>query len=193
MLRNTATCYGSVARFLHWLMALWLLAAYAIIIFLKWKSTEFPLPGLNWHKVVGFSILLPYALRLAWRLYDPPPPLPATVPRWQARASHVSHALLYLLMVAMPVTGYLGNGGGVDYGIFQIPAFMRSELAARLFETLGITMQQWDKFFDTIHYGITGPYLLPALIAAHVGAALHHRFVQRDDVLRRMLPGRQAP
>lgn len=189
MLRNTASSYGSVAKFLHWLMALWLVVAYAVIIYLKWNSTEFPLPGLNYHKVVGFSILLPYALRLLWRLYDPPPPLPATVPRWQAQVSHTSHWLLYLLMVAMPVTGYLGNGGGVDYGIFQIPAFMRSESAARLFEVLGITIEQWDVFFDTIHYGITGPYLLPALIAVHVGAAIYHHSVQKDDVLRRMLPG----
>jgi cytochrome b561 len=191
MLRNTASSYGSVAKFLHWLMALWLVAAYAIIIYLTWNNTQFPVPGLNYHKVVGFSILLPYALRLLWRLYSLPPPLPATVPRWQARVSHISHWLLYLVMVAMPVTGYLGNGGGVDYGIFQIPPFMRSESAERLFEVLGITVQQWDGFFDTIHYGITGPYLLPALIAMHVGAAIYHHFVQQDDVLRRMLPGKQ--
>jgi cytochrome b561 len=100
----------------------------------------------------------------------------------------VSHWLLYVVMVAMPVTGYLGNGGGVDYGFFQIPPFMRSESAAQLFAMLGITMEQWDVAFDTFHYGIVGPYLFPALIAAHVGAALYHHYVQKDDVLLRMLP-----
>jgi cytochrome b561 len=193
VLRNTPSAYGSVAKFLHWLMALWFVAAYAIIIYLKWNNTKFPIPGLNYHKVVGFSILLPYTLRLLWRLANPPPQLPAAVPRWQARVSHVSHGLLYLIMLVMPVTGYLGNGGGVDYGVFQIPSFMRSQPAARLFEVLGITMQQWDVFFDTIHYGFTGPYLFPTLIALHVGAGLYHHFVQKDDVLRRMLPGRRAP
>ena len=171
-------------------MALWFVAAYTIIIYLKWNNTQFPLPGLNYHKVVGFSILFPYALRLGWRLYNPAPQLPATMPSWQTRASHISHWLLYLVMVAMPVTGYLGAGAGVDFGIFRIPPFMRSETAARLFDVLGITMQQFDKFFDTIHYGIVGPWLFPALIVLHVGAAIHHHVVAKDDVLRRMLPGK---
>ena len=190
MLRNTTSSWGSVAKFLHWLMALWFVAAYTIIIYLKWNNTQFPLPGLNYHKVVGFSILFPYALRLGWRLFNPPPQLPATMPRWQARASHISHWLLYVVMVTMPVTGYFGAGGGVDFGIFRIPPFMRSQTAARLYDVLGITMQQFDKFFDTIHYGIVGPWLFPALILLHVAAAIHHHVVQKDDVLRRMLPGK---
>lgn len=188
MLKNTTTSYGSVARFLHWLMALWILAAYVIIIYLTWDHTEGIVPGLNYHKVVGFTILLPLVVRFAWRLVNPVPELPASLPRWQVLASRVSHVSLYVLMLAMPITGYLGNGGGVDYGLFQIPPFMRTELAARLFDALGITVQQWDVFFDTIHYGIVGPYVFSTLIIVHAGAALWHHFVQKDAVLRRMWP-----
>ncbi len=188
MLKNTATRYGSVARFLHWLMAVWILAAYVIIIYLTWDHVEGIVPGLNYHKVVGFTILLPLVIRFVWRLFNPAPPLPATLPRWQVLASRISHGALYVLMLLMPITGYLGNGGGVDYGVFQIPAFMRTDMATRLFDALGITMQQWDVFFDTIHYGIVGPYVLSTLIVLHAGAALWHHFVQKDDVLRRMLP-----
>ena len=65
------------------------------------------------------------------------------------RLSRLTHALLYFLMIAMPVTGYLGNFGGVDYGVFRVPAFARTELGAWIFETLQITGQQWDVFFDT--------------------------------------------
>lgn len=187
---TTTRRYDGVARFLHWLMALWVLVAYAVIIYLTWNNTEFPLPGLNYHKVIGFTILVPLVIRLAWRWRHPPPPLPASLPRWQVRASKLSHTLLYVLLFLMPITGYLGNGGGVDYGLFQVPAFMRSELGLRLFDTLGITSQQWDVFFDTIHYRIVGPFIFSTLIVLHASAALYHHYVLKDEVLRRMLPGR---
>lgn len=192
MLRNTETSYGSVAKFLHWTMALWFLTAYVVIIYLTWDHTEGLIPGLNYHKVIGFTILVPLALRFAWRLRNPQPRLPATMPRWQKRVSHLSHFLLYFFMLAMPVTGYLGNGGGVDYGIFQVPPFMRTDLALWIFETFGITAQQWDVFFDTFHYRIVGPFVFSSLVILHAGAALYHHVVMKDEVLVRMLPARRG-
>jgi len=191
MLRNTRSSYGSAAKWLHWLIALWVLAAYLIILYLTSRSDAFPLPGLNIHKVVGFTILVPVLFRLAWRAINPIPDLPAHMPRWQRRVSGLSHGLLYFFLIAMPVTGYLGNGGGVDYGIFRIPPFLGSPVSAWTYETFGISDSQWDKFFDTLHYGIMGPWLFWVLIAVHAGAAIWHHFVQRDDVLKRMLPGNQ--
>ena len=190
MLRNTATSYGSVTRFLHWLMAAWIVTAYAVIIWLTWGHTEGLIPGLNYHKVIGFTILVPFIFRVVWRLCNPKPALPAGMPAWQARISRYTHFLLYFLMAAMPVSGYLGNLGGVDYGIFQIPPFARTEFASWIFSTFGITAQQWDIFFDSFHYRIVGPYLFPALVLVHAGAAIHHHLVHKDDVLRRMLPGK---
>lgn len=191
MLRNTEASYGSVARFLHWLMALWVLTAYLVITWLTWGHTEGLIPGLNYHKVVGFTILLPLAFRAAWRLTNPQPRLPATMPRWQVRLSQLSHFLLYFFMLAMPVSGYLGNFGGVDYGIFQVPPFRLTALARWIFATFAVTPEQWDYFFDTFHYRIVGPYIFSTLIVAHAGAAIYHHVVQKDDVLRRMLPGRK--
>lgn len=187
MLKNSQHAYGSVARALHWLMALWILVACVIIVWLTWDHTEGPIAGLNWHKVVGFTILLPLALRMAWRLVSPPPPLPAGLPRWQLRASIASHFLLYFLMLAMPLSGYFGNFGGVDYGFFKVPPFWQTGLAQWIFSTFGISQEQWDLFFDTFHYRIVGPWILPAAILAHAGAAIFHHVVQKDDVLRRML------
>ena len=192
MLRNTEASYGSVAKFLHWLMALWFLGAYLIITYLTWGHTEGLIPGLNYHKVVGFTILVPLVFRVIWRLTNPEPRLPDHMPRWQIRASRLSHLLLYFFMFAMPISGYLGNGGGVDYGIFHIPPFMRTGLALWIFDALGITSQQWDVFFDTFHYRIVGPYLFSTLIIAHASAAIFHHVVQKDNVLRRMLPGKPA-
>lgn len=183
--------YDNVACALHWLMALWILLAYAVIIYLTWDHIEGIVPGLNYHKVIGFTILVPLVVRVAWRLRHPPPPLP-NLPRWQVQVSRASHFLLYFFMFAMPITGYLGNGGGVDYGFFQVPPFMRTELALWLFDVLGITAQQWDVFFDTFHYRIVGPFVFSTLIVVHAGAALYHHYLRRDGVLLRMLPHRSS-
>lgn len=193
MLKNSHSAYGSVAKFLHWLMAAWIVTAYSVIIWLTWDHTEGLIPGLNYHKAIGFTILLPFVLRVAWRLCNHQPALPPGMPKWQVRLSQLSHFLLYFLMIAMPVTGYLGNFGGVDYGFFQVPGFSRTELAGWIFTTFNITPQQWDVFFDTFHYRIVGPYVFPSVVLLHAGAAFHHHFVQKDDVLRRMLPGKHVP
>ncbi len=191
MLRNIETTYGSVTKFLHWLMAAWIVTAYVVIMWLTWGHTEGLIPGLNYHKVVGFTILLPFIVRIVWRMCNPAPALPHGMPPWQARLSRLSHGLLYFLMVAMPVSGYLGNFGGVDYGIFRVPPFARTELASWMFATLDITGQQWDVFFDTFHYRIVGPYVFPTVVFVHVGAAVYHHVVLKDNVLRRMLPGKR--
>jgi len=188
MLKNSASSYGSIAKVLHWGMALWILAAYLVITWLTWGHTEGPIAGLNYHKVVGFTILVPLAFRVAWRLANPQPALPAGMPRWQRLASATSHFLLYFLLLAMPVSGYLGNFGGVDYGLFKVPPFWQTGMASWIFETFGITSQQWDFFFDSFHYRVVGPYVFPVVILAHAGAAFFHHHVQKDDVLRRMLP-----
>jgi cytochrome b561 len=188
MLQNTQSTYGSVAKMLHWTMALWFLTAYIVIIYLTWDHTEGLIPGLNYHKVVGFTILVPLVVRVVWRMRNPVPPLPIGMPQWQIIASKFSHSLLYILMFVMPITGYLGNGGGVDYGVFQVPPFMRTALAAQIFDALGITAQQWDVFFDTIHYRIVGPYVFSTLVVLHACAALFHHFLLKDNILRRMLP-----
>ena len=189
MLKNSLSTYGSVAKWLHWLIAAWVLAAYVIILYLDWRSDAFPLPGLNYHKAVGFSILIPVALRIVWRFVSPPPRLPDGMPGWQRRVSGLSHFLLYFLLLAMPLTGYFGNGGGVDYGIFRVPPFSRTALSAWLNDSAGFTFAQQDTFFDAFHYGVVGPYIFWVLIVFHAGAAVWHHVVQKDDILKRMLPG----
>lgn len=192
MLRNTGSSYGSVAKFLHWLMVLWILTAWLVITWLTWGHTEGPIAGLNYHKVVGFTILPPLLFRVAWRLLNPEPRLPEGMPQWQVLASRISHFLLYFLLFAMPISGYFGNFGGVDYGIFKVPPFWQTGIASWIFATFGIAPEQWDVFFDSFHYRVVGPYVFPAVILAHAGAALFHHLVQKDDVLRRMLPGKST-
>ena len=180
-----------MARWLHWLIAIWVLAAYLIILYLTGRSDQFPLPGLNYHKVVGFSILVPVLLRIFWRLSNPAPKLPEGMPRWQRRISGLSHFILYFLLLAMPLSGYIGNGGGVDYGFFHVTAFMNTPMAAWINDSLGIPYSQLNDFFDRFHYGIVGPCVFWVLILVHAGAAIYHHVVQKDDVLTRMLSGKR--
>ena len=191
MIRNTDMSYGSVAKWLHWLTALLVLVAYLLVFYLDFVlDGEGPLrsPIIRTHKAIGASILIFIVLRLWWRATNPSPKLPDSMPKWQVHASHVSHFSLYALLIAMPISGYLGNGSGVSFGIFAIPGFGKTAFGNWVLDLLGLTFEEWEVVFDAFHYQIVGPYVLWVIIAAHAGAAIYHHYVEKDDVLKRMLP-----
>ncbi len=195
MLRNTEVNYGSVAKWLHWIVALCFLGAYCTYYFPHWivDSHDPSDPVLRtarmYHTAIGLSVLLWASLRLFWKLTNPEPKLPA-MPSWQHRSSKIMHWLLYFFMFAMPITGWMGYGGGVNYGIFQLPSFRQSGFGQWVLETFSLEWEVWEAPWDYFHKKISGGLILWILIAIHVAAALYHHFVQKDDVLRRMLPGK---
>lgn len=194
MRHNTASSYGSVAKWLHWLTALWILAAYVLVLYLEYVlHGEGPLrsPIIRLHKAIGASVLVFVVLRLWWRIKNPSPALPESMPAWQVKISHATHFLLYAFLIAMPLSRYLGNGGGVSFGVFSIPSFPNTMLGSWLLGVLNISFEQWEVPFDYFHYKLAGPFLFWIMIAAHAGAALYHHYVEKDDVLRRMLPARR--
>jgi cytochrome b561 len=191
MLKNTELTYGSVAKWLHWLTALAFLLAYVLVYYLHWiLNSEGPLrsPIIRLHKAVGFSVLIFFLLRIYWRATNPQPKLPDDMPWWQVKGSHVSHFLLYFFMIVTPLSGYFGNGSGIDLGVFQIASMKDSAFGIWFLGLLNLSFEQWEVPFDYFHYHIAGPLLLWMLIALHAGAALYHHFVHKDDVLKRMLP-----
>jgi YVTN family beta-propeller protein len=171
--------YGTPAIALHWVIAALALAQIA----LGWWMLDLPKspPGLragwfNVHKSIGLTIGVLALARLAWRLRHPAPPLPASMPRWQARAAHASHGLLYACLIVQPLVGYLGS----SFTRYPIKYF-------------GITLPHWGwespmlkDLFSAIHLGVA--VLFTALVALHVGAALKHLLVDRDGVFQRMWP-----
>ena len=168
--------YTPVARGLHWLMA----ALIAGLLILGIYMSDLPLSPdklqlYAWHKWAGVSVFLLVWLRLAWRLGHPPPPLPATLSRRMQWAAHAGHALLYGLMIAIPLSGWLmSSAKGVPtvwFGLLTIP-----DLLARNRE-LGDLLQQLHKALNL---------LLMLTLAGHIAAALWHHFVLKDDTLRRM-------
>jgi cytochrome b561 len=174
--------YGRVAIALHWIAAALILGNLAYGLYL----VELPLSPqklryFSYHKWIGVTVLLLSAARLLWRLLHPAPPLPPTMRPWEMRLAHASHALLYVLFFAAPLSGWLFSSAAgfqtVYLGVLPIP-----DLLAKNRELADI--------LKVVHHWIN--YVLAAVIVLHTSAALKHHFVDRDDVLRRMWP-RPAP
>jgi cytochrome b561 len=171
--------YTRTAIWLHWLIAALIVAAFSLGV------TMVDIPGLtrtklkyfSWHKWLGVTIFALACVRLLWRLTHPAPPYFDSMPAWQQKAASSTHYLLYVLIIAIPISGYfysLAAGVPVVYlGILPLPVFIEADLE------LKETLQQ-------VHY-VLNMTLLGAVIL-HVAAALKHHFIDRDDVLKRMLP-----
>jgi cytochrome b561 len=176
-------CYGPVARAVHWLVA----GLAVIVVVLGWAIPEAPRETqsrdvlLVLHRSVGLLILVLMVFRVLWRLGHPAPPLPAGFPRLEALAAYADHALLYLMFLVMPLSGYLNAafaGHPVSFfGLVTIPPLLPE--SGRLSQV-------------AIAVHLTSQFLVYGLVAVHVGAALMHRFVRRNTILERMLPLRRA-
>ncbi len=175
--------YTSIAKGLHWLMALLIVGLIPLGLYMH----ELPLSPqklqlYSWHKWAGVSVFVLLLVRVAWRLAFPPPPLPSQMSRWQQKAAHAGHLALYLLMLALPVSGWLmSSAKGVQtvwFGVLPLPDLLEKD------KVLGAQLAELHEFLS---------WTLVALLAAHVGAALKHQGGDRDDVLTRMLPRSRHP
>jgi cytochrome b561 len=171
--------YGYVAQSMHWVTF-----ALLVVQVTLGKIADDLTVGLerlvvmSRHKSFGITILALAILRLAWRWIDRPPPLPA-MPGWQRFAAHVSHYGLYVLLFALPLSGWLMSSAANRpvswFGLVQLPDFVAPDKA----------LQEW--MHDAHHFLI---WTLFVLVAAHIAGALKHQFIDRDGLLFRMLPGR---
>ena len=174
--------YTRTAKSLHWLMALLLIGLLALGFYMH----DLPLSPEKlklyaWHKWAGVSAFLLVLLRLSWRLAHTPPPLPASMPRTMQLAAHAGHLLLYVLMLAIPLTGWLMSSAKgfqtVWFGVLPIPDLIGKDKAT-------------GELLALVHKSLN--LLFVAAILGHVAAALKHHFIDRDDVLTRMLPRRKG-
>lgn len=178
---NTPTkSYGRVAVALHWIVAACLLCAVILgLVIGNVEESDATEQALAVHKSFGITIFILMCGRLLWRLAHPAPPLPPTMPAHQRIAAGLIHALLYFTLLAMPITGYVAVAArGREtwfFGLFEVPQWTP---LSRLLSQNATTVHAY------------GQYLIYALLAAHIGAALYHRFVLKDDILARMLPRR---
>jgi cytochrome b561 len=170
--------YTTVAVTLHWLIALLVITQ----LTLGWTMIEIPREPVgvraswfNLHKSIGITIALLALVRLGWRWRHPAPPLPDSVPSWQRRAAAVSHALLYVCLIGMPLVGFLGStfsGYPIKYFGITLPAW-------------GYQSDELKSFFSAVHLGLA--WIFMTLIAVHVSAAMKH-VLDGDRVFWRMWP-----
>ncbi len=171
--------YTPVARTLHWItavMVLGLIPAGLLMANMPDGPTKDTIYHL--HRSTG-AVLIPILLfRLFYRLTHPPAPLPSDIPPLQQFAAHATHWLLYGLLIAQAFIGWIATSAYrapvMVFWLFELPPIWKED---RVFSEFALSVHRF--------IGIT----LAFLVAAHIGAALYHHFVRKDDVLLRMTRG----
>ncbi len=180
-----ATRYHSAAIILHWVMAVAFILMLGSGLTLEYAKLEqqFKFQLFQWHKSLGVLLLVAVALRIAVRLWQKPPALPALFKRWEVIAAHLGHFGLYALMLLMPLSGWMMVSSSpyglptIVFNLFEWPHI--PGLAAN--EAVNASAK-------TIHW--LGAWAFLALLAAHVGAVIKHYLFERENLLRRMWWGK---
>lgn len=173
--------YGGVTIGLHWLIGLMILISFSVGLYMADLSlSPFKLRLYSWHKWAGVTIFMLVLLRCMWRLTHAAPALPVDMPRWQRIAAETSHFALYALMIAIPLSGWLMSSAKgfqtVYFGVIPIPDLLQKN--KDLGETLALVHQALN-------------FTMIGIVILHAAAALKHHFIDKDDILRRMLPARK--
>jgi len=181
-LRNTPDTYGSVHKALHWLIALAVIGLATVgLIMDDMPNSPDKIKIYALHKSFGLTVLALVLLRLVWRWTNPRPVLPATMKPWEHKLAGFVHFGLYAMLLAMPLSGWLFNSAANFplkwFGLFSVPPLAGPD-------------RDLKEIAKALHYW--GFWLLAGLFTLHVVGALKHHFVDRDDVLKRMLPGKRA-
>lgn len=172
--------YTSVAQALHWITAALIFITLAVAWVMHNMPDNAPMRGLLFtlHKSIGITIFALVAVRLIWRARHAAPPLSESLPRWVRSSAGISHGLLYVVLIAMPMTGYMMSSAGAHpisfFGLFNLPTSAMKDEAA-------------EKAALFVHVGVL-QWILYLLLLVHVGAVVWHVVARKDGVLDRMLP-----
>lgn len=181
--------YSTVAVILHWLIAL---SVIALLIAGFWMGDAIRNPEtqalafevFQLHKALGLTVLVLTVARLGWRLGHKPPALPDAMPGWQKAAAHATAWAFYALLLALPLSGWVivsTSPFGLPtmwFGLFEWPHITPLAEAANALQINSAA----ENVHGLLAWGTVG------LLALHVGGALKHHFIDRDDVLARMIP-----
>ena len=171
--------YSLPAIILHWLIAFLIIGTFTLGLVMT------DIPGLtptklklfSWHKWIGVTIFIVAVLRVIWRATHAAPPVAPGTPAWQAKAAAGAHHLLYLLILIVPITGYLySSSAGVPVvylGLWKLPPLIEAS----------DTLKPILKF---AHIWLN--YLMAAIVVVHAAAAIKHQVIDRDGTLGRMIP-----
>ena len=170
--------YTHTAIMLHWLVALLVFVTFPLgVIMQDMAFSPDKLRMLSYHKWLGVTIFLVLVVRVVWRIAHQPAALDVSIPQWQKVAAQVVHVLLYVLLFAIPLSGWLMSSAKgfqtVYLGMFPLPDLLSKDKA------LGDVLSEVHEVLN---------FSMLALVAAHVAAVLKHQFFDRDNTLARMIP-----
>ena len=175
---NSNPRYTRTAIFMHWLVALGLIGTFSLGFYMEGLPlSPSKLKLYSWHKWAGMALLALAVVRLAWRMSHPAPALPQTMGAMARLAAHAGHWLLYVLMLAIPASGWLMSSAQgfpvVWFGVLPLPDLVPKNAAlAEVLRDAHVVLN----------------YTLLVAVVGHMGAALHHHFIKKDTIMTRMLP-----
>ncbi|MEQ1705258.1 MAG: cytochrome b [Rickettsiales bacterium] len=177
-LKNTLQTYGVIAKIFHWLMAVLIIVLLAVgLIMADMENSPDKFKLIAIHKEVGIVVLFLASLRLSWKILDVSPLLPDSLGKMAKLGAKLGHFGLYVLMFAMPITGWLmSSAAGFPvsmFGFFVMPNLIAPD-------------KEFSHDMNELHEILA--WILMGLIALHIIAALLHHFYYRDNTLIRMLP-----
>lgn len=170
--------YSIVSLIFHWGLALLVLTQ--VLLITANEATEGPASRqfIVMHKEIGLTILVLTLARIGWRIANPPLPMPPGTPGWQKIAARTTHVLFYVVLIGLPLGGWAASSAAgreiTWFGLFNwplLPLPQSRELAGSFMDLHGL-----------------GAKVMYVLLALHIGAALKHHFIDRDNVLHRMIP-----
>jgi cytochrome b561 len=176
-IRNSTRAWGSLSKALHWLIVLLIINQWVIAERAESLAGLAKLKALGYHKSFGMTILMLAVVRLAWRWMNPVPELDASTRPWERVLARISHGLLYALIFAMPLTGWLMSSAKT-YSVSWFNLFAFPNLVGK--------SDQVFKLTNGLHHLLFK--VLVGVAVLHALGALKHHFIDRNDVLRRMLP-----
>lgn len=174
-LKNSNTRFGLISILLHWVMGLLIIALLCIGFYMTSMpdvAQQYDLYG--WHKAFGILVLILAIIRVAWHICSERPAL--LIPAYERILARTTHGLLYTLMIIMPLSGwFMSSAAGKPpsfFGLFTLPALVEKNKAL-------------SKLFSSVHEWVA--YCLIALIILHILGALKHHFIDKNDILKRII------
>ena len=184
MLKSDTQRWGSLAKFFHWTVVLLIIVQGTIgLVMVGLPKKPSIIPIYTFHKSIGITILALAVLRLVWRAFDPRPAEPDGMPKWQLVGARAGHALLYVLLFLVPLSGWWYDSvSGLRplywFGLLEIPHIVAPDPSLK-------------QFARDAHEYLFWALLVVAL--GHAAMAFIHQFVNRDGTLTRMWPGLHRP
>ncbi len=174
-IKNTENHFGLVAILFHWIMAVLIIGMLCVGLYMvSLPPNDEKIQLYTWHKQIGVLILMLVSLRLFWRIINITPRL--SIPWIEKITARIVHWMFYGLMFAMPLTGWLlsssVNKPPSFFGLFTLPNLIEPN-------------PELTPIFGFLHEWFA--YSLIALIILHILASFKHHFIDKDDILKRMI------